>query len=58
MKLDRSRIAAKAAQYSWEYAARLFLANVTGACLTGPQRSQAARKLPLAKAVRPPQARV
>lgn len=58
LSLDRSRIAAKASEYSWEYAARLFLANITGACLSGPQRAQSARKIPLAKAVRPPQARV
>lgn len=58
LKLDRERVAEKAAEYSWEYAARLFLANITGACLTGPQRAQAARKLPLAKPARPPQARI
>jgi glycosyltransferase involved in cell wall biosynthesis len=56
--LDRDRIRAKAAEYSWENAARLFLANITGACLGGQARIPAARKLPLAKAARPPQARV
>jgi hypothetical protein len=50
-------VVAKAAEYSWGYAARLFLANITSACLSRPQRSPAARKLPLAKTVRPPQAR-
>lgn len=58
LTLDRKRISQKAAEYSWGYAARLFLANITGACLSGPQRVQATRKMPLAKAVRPPQARV
>jgi glycosyltransferase involved in cell wall biosynthesis len=58
LTLDRSRLIARAAEYSWEHAARLFLANITSACLTGPQRAQATRKLPLAKAARPPQARV
>jgi glycosyltransferase involved in cell wall biosynthesis len=57
LMLDRSRISAKAGEYSWEYAARLFLANITGACLSGPQRSAVSRKLPLAKSVRPPQGR-
>jgi len=54
LTLDRSVISAKAAEYSWEHAARLFLANITGACLTGPQRMLARYKLPLAKAARPP----
>jgi glycosyltransferase involved in cell wall biosynthesis len=59
LELDRERVRAKAAEYSWENAARLFLANITGACLSGPQRMHAgARKVPLGKAVRPPQARV
>jgi glycosyltransferase involved in cell wall biosynthesis len=59
LSLNRARIVQKAAEYSWERAARLFLANMTGACLNGPQRAaQPARKLPVAKAARPPQARV
>lgn len=58
LTLDRARVRAKAAEYSWEHAARLFLANITGACLSGPARAQVARKLPLAKTARPPQARV
>lgn len=58
LRLDRARVVAKAAEYSWGYAARLFLANITSACVTGPQRSHATRKLPLAKTMRPPQARV
>lgn len=58
LQLDRAEVVAKAAEYSWENAARLFLANITGACLTGPQRVQAGHKLALAKAARPPQARV
>ncbi len=35
LSLDRDRVRAKAAEYSWENAARLFLANVTGACRVG-----------------------
>jgi glycosyltransferase involved in cell wall biosynthesis len=58
LSLDRARVRAKAAEYSWENAARLFLANITGACLNGRSRAQAARKLPLGKTSRPPQARV
>jgi glycosyltransferase involved in cell wall biosynthesis len=58
LDLDRSRVRARAAEYSWENAARLFLANITGACLNGPARAQSARKLPLAKTSRPPQARI
>lgn len=59
LKLDRARVAVKAAEYSWEHTARLFLANITSACLPGPQRAPAAaRKVALAKAIRPPQARV
>lgn len=54
LALDRSVISIKAAEYSWEHAARLFLANITGACLTGPQRMLVRPKLPLAKAARPP----
>jgi 1,2-diacylglycerol 3-alpha-glucosyltransferase/glucuronosyltransferase len=51
-------VRAKAAEYSWENAARLFLANITGACLNDRSRVHAARKLPLAKTSRPPQARI
>ncbi|MFA5902129.1 MAG: glycosyltransferase family 1 protein [Hyphomicrobium sp.] len=59
LQLPRGQVSAKAAEYSWENAARLFLANITGACLTGPLRAQAGLKLPLGKAAaRPPQARV
>jgi glycosyltransferase involved in cell wall biosynthesis len=58
LQLDRARVRAKAAEYSWEHAARLFLANITGACLSGPARAQVARTLPLAKTARPPHARV
>ena len=59
LSLDRGRVAEKAAEYSWERAARLFLANITGSCLDGPPRTVlAARKLPVPKAARPPQARV
>jgi glycosyltransferase involved in cell wall biosynthesis len=58
LSLDRGRVRAKAAEYSWENAARLFLANITGACRVGRERAQVARKLPLAKTSRPPQARI
>ena len=58
LSLDRDRVRAKAAEYSWENAARLFLANITGACRVGRERAPAARKLPIAKTSRPPQARV
>jgi glycosyltransferase involved in cell wall biosynthesis len=58
LSLDRTHVRMKAAEYSWENAARLFLANITGACLNGPARAQASRKLPLAKTSRPPQARI
>jgi glycosyltransferase involved in cell wall biosynthesis len=58
LSLDRGRVRAKAAEYSWENAARLFLANITGACRVGHERAQVARKLPLAKTSRPPQARI
>ena len=52
-------VSAKAAEYSWERAARLFLANITGACLDGPARAPAgARKRAVAKPARPPQARI
>lgn len=56
LALDRSRISEMAGAYSWEYAARLFLANITGACLAGPQRTQAARKVSLTNAARRPRA--
>ncbi len=47
--LDRARIRAKAAEFSWEGAARLFLANITQACLKEPARTQTLRALRLAK---------
>ena len=43
LSLDRTNVRAKAAEYSWENAARLFLANITGACLNGPARARASR---------------
>jgi len=53
--LDRETVRAKAGEYSWEYAARLFLANITGACLNGEAHAPAARKLarPAKAVVRP-----
>jgi len=56
LALNPKTVRAKAAEYSWEYTARLFLANITGACLNGEAHIPAARKrpLPAAKAaVRP-----
>ena len=57
LKLDRERVRAKAAEYSWENAARLFLANITAACLNGPARAQSVGALRIVKTSRPPQAR-
>jgi len=56
--LDRTKVAAKAAEYSWENTARLFLANITGACLGGVARVPAGTKLPLANLPRQRNARV
>jgi glycosyltransferase involved in cell wall biosynthesis len=49
LQLDRARIRAKAADFGWEGAARLFLANITSACLKEPARTQTLRRLRLAK---------
>jgi glycosyltransferase involved in cell wall biosynthesis len=49
LRLDRARIRAKAAEFGWEGAARLFLANITSACLKEPARTQTLRRLRLAK---------
>jgi glycosyltransferase involved in cell wall biosynthesis len=52
LTLDREKVMAHAAGYSWENAARLFLANITGACLgaralkPGITRIASAKKLP------------
>jgi len=43
------RIRAKATEFGWEGAARLFLANITQACLKEPARTQTLRALRLAK---------
>jgi len=53
--LDRETVRAKAAEYSWEYAAKLFLANITGACLKGEVHAPVPRKLarPTKAAMRP-----
>jgi glycosyltransferase involved in cell wall biosynthesis len=58
LSLDRANVRAKAAEYSWENAARLFLANITGACLNGPARAHYGHKLTVAKPSPPPRARV
>jgi len=49
LQLDRARIRAKATEFGWEGAARLFLANITQACLKEPARTQTLRALRLAK---------
>ena len=49
LQLDRARIRIKAAEFGWEGAARLFLANITQACLKEPARTQTLRALRLAK---------
>jgi glycosyltransferase involved in cell wall biosynthesis len=49
LRLDRQHIRAKAAEFGWEGAARLFLANITSACLKEPARTQTLRALRLAK---------
>jgi glycosyltransferase involved in cell wall biosynthesis len=49
LRLDRQRVRAKAAEFGWEGAARLFLANITSACLKEPARTQTLRALRLAK---------
>jgi 1,2-diacylglycerol 3-alpha-glucosyltransferase/glucuronosyltransferase len=49
LQLDRARIRAKAAEFGWEHAARLFLANITAACLNEPARAQTLRRLRVAK---------
>ncbi|HEY7669240.1 MAG TPA: glycosyltransferase family 1 protein [Hyphomicrobium sp.] len=48
LQLDRARVRSKAAEFGWEGAARLFLANITQACLKEPARTQARRRLRLA----------
>jgi glycosyltransferase involved in cell wall biosynthesis len=52
LKLDRVHISERAADFSWERAARLFLANITAACLTRPKRARRLRRLKLARAPR------
>ncbi len=52
LRLDRGLIRARAAAFSWENAARLFLANITSACLKEPARAQTLRRLALAKTSR------
>ncbi len=49
LQLDKGRIRAKAAAFGWEGAARLFLANISSACLKEPVRTQTLRALRLAK---------
>jgi glycosyltransferase involved in cell wall biosynthesis len=49
LTLDRARVRARATEFSWENAARLFLANITSACLKEPARAKAVRRFNLAK---------
>ena len=52
LKLDRARIRTEAAEFGWDNAARLFLANITSTCLKEPARAQTLRRLRLAKTPR------
>jgi glycosyltransferase involved in cell wall biosynthesis len=52
LRLDRARVRARASEFSWENAARLFLANITSACLKEPARGKVLRTLRLTKAPR------
>jgi glycosyltransferase involved in cell wall biosynthesis len=45
LSLDRARVRARAQDFSWENTARLFLANITSACLKEPGRAKALRTL-------------
>lgn len=49
LPLDRNEVRARAMQFGWESAARLFLANITTACLKEPARAQTLRRLQLAR---------
>lgn len=49
LPLDRDEVRARAMQFGWESAARLFLANITTACLKEPARAQTLRRLQLAR---------
>ena len=49
LSLDRVRVRARATEFSWENAARLFLANITQACLKEPARGKVLRTLSLAQ---------
>ncbi len=53
LQLDRNRVRAKASEFSWEGAARLFLANIATACFQDRKRAQPARLSRLAKLPRP-----
>lgn len=48
-KLNRERVRAKAAEYSWENAARLFVGNITTVCLGEQKRAQKMAAIGLAK---------
>jgi glycosyltransferase involved in cell wall biosynthesis len=54
LSLDRARVRARAQDFSWENTARLFLANITSACLNEPHRARAMRTLALSETLRRP----
>lgn len=54
LKLDRTRVVAKATEFGWERTARLFLANISAACLKEPARKRRLRRLRLARTPRRP----
>jgi len=49
LPLDRDEVRARATPFGWESAARLFLANITTACLKEPARAQTLKRLQLAR---------
>ena len=53
-KLDRERVCAKAAEYSWEDAARSFVANITATCVSQQTPTLQMAALGLAKNSRRP----
>jgi glycosyltransferase involved in cell wall biosynthesis len=52
LTLDRARVRDRAAEFSWERAARLFLANITAGCINEPERTRRLRRLKLARTPR------
>lgn len=52
LSLSSAQIRERAMEYGWQSAARLFLANITSACLNEPARAQTLRMLRLARTPR------